>query len=362
MPTDQDIAVVGAGCVGLSAAFALRAARANVSVYERGRPGGGQSAGSSRILRLNHLDERMIPFVVRANEIFGRWEGKFHEELLGRGGVLVTGPTAQERRQKLVAEGVDVTPASPHSHADILPIARGWTTDEAFVEPGAAIWTERTIRALADDLTASLVRETVLAVRPMGTAVEVFTEGGVREHARVIVAAGAGTAPLASPLGIQLPLQRTLHLRGAFRIREPRGHVVPCLQDSTGEYGPGVYAAPDPTGQLYAVGLSGREGELGAGEGLDETIAVRQRTEEYVRAALPGLDPTAVDWTVCPVTRLPWGSDAVGCWIHGHVAIVAGHNLWKWAPALGAELSRWATDGHLEPLLRPETRLGSHEE
>ena len=44
-------AVVGAGIVGLAAAHALRARGADVTLYESGPPGGGQSAGQGRIFR-----------------------------------------------------------------------------------------------------------------------------------------------------------------------------------------------------------------------------------------------------------------------------------------------------------------------
>nr|WP_255396344.1 FAD-dependent oxidoreductase [Kocuria sp. CNJ-770] len=41
------VAVVGAGIVGLATAHALRARGADVTLYESGPPGGGQSAGQS---------------------------------------------------------------------------------------------------------------------------------------------------------------------------------------------------------------------------------------------------------------------------------------------------------------------------
>jgi sarcosine oxidase len=42
----SDVAVVGAGIVGLATADAVRRRGASVHVYERGTPGGGQSGAS----------------------------------------------------------------------------------------------------------------------------------------------------------------------------------------------------------------------------------------------------------------------------------------------------------------------------
>src|SRR5690606_5679989 len=77
----------------------------------------------------------------------------------------------------------------------------------------------------------------------------------------------------------------------------------------------------------------------------DALHALAERTVAYVRRALPGLDPTPVGHVHCWTTTLPWGDDGVAVWERENVALVAGHNLFKQAPALGQGLAGIAAGG-----------------
>jgi sarcosine oxidase len=60
----------------------------------------------------------------------------------------------------------------------------------------------------------------------------------------------------------------------------------------------------------------------------------------------------------CWVTELPWASDAIAVWETPGASFLAGHNLFKHAPALGRALAQSVIDGKLADDLSPQARLG----
>jgi len=358
----MEVAVVGAGIVGLSAAHALRERGATVRVYERGRPGGGQSAGESRLFRHAHADPRQVEMAKRSRAIWREWEESFGTELVSSDGVVALGDSALELLDGLDRiGGVDARRIDAGELGELLPPLAGYDGPAVLDADGGSIRTTAAIAALAEGVGEALVTEEVLSLRPQGERVTLRSGTGRATFDRVVVCAGRGTAPLANTVGLSLPIELAAHLRLTFELSGPPPQRLACLQDSSGEFPEtGVYAAPEPGNRRYAVGLS-ETLEVASDGGIIDPAALdslSERTIGYVREALPGLDPEPAEFVHGWVTAAPWSEDGLGIWRQEGVLFAAGHNLFKMAPELGRELASAALGDEVAEALRPEARLG----
>ncbi|WP_171046752.1 FAD-binding oxidoreductase [Pseudarthrobacter sp. NamE5] len=357
------VAVVGAGIVGLSTAHALRKAGAEVLVFEPGPPGSGQSAGESRIFRHAHDDVRLASFVSRSRRLWRNWEAEFGVELVSGAGAVAIGDSVEDKLR--VLSQLPEIPAemlAPAQLAARLPILADFRGKAMVDADGGAIRTRAAFSALTGKLKDALVAEHVLAVRHAAAGdVEVRTGTRLDRFDHVVLCAGRGTAGLARGAGLDITVELAAHARVTFRVRADVKAPLPTFQDASGVFAEtGVYAAPSADNRRYAVGLSEttevhQDGSLVDPTSLDVLCA---RASAYVRQALPGLDPEPLDYVHCWVTRLPWGDDGVGIWSTGKISAVAGHNLFKQAPALGEALAETALSGVVPAVLRPESQLG----
>jgi sarcosine oxidase len=339
-----EVAVVGAGISGLSVGYALLRRGVDFRVFETGVPGAGQSAGRTRVFRHGHDDERLVSLSVRARLEWERLEAELGPRLLGRQGVLICGPNVAERAASFEAAGVPARLVDRDGQAAALPVVAPPEEEALLDELGGGIDVRAAIDGLATAIGARLVTATVFGIKAAEGRAELHTSEGIVSAGRVIVCAGAQVEPFASRLGVDLPLEIELHARASFRVREP-GASLACLQDRSNAHGETVYAAPMPDGREYAIGL-GTEHE----PPVEEALA---RLGAYVERGMPGLDPQPASIRLCKTSILPWGADAFAVWRAGPVALLAGANLFKFAPLLGELLADDDTDE-----LAPEQRLG----
>jgi sarcosine oxidase len=363
MAAEPDIAVVGAGIVGLSTAYALYEREHSVHVYERGRPGDAQSGGESRIFRHIHEDPRLIRLAREARSIWRDWEERFACELLSGDGVVAIGSAVQPRMALLQADGeVAARLIDPAELAERLPLLAPWEGPAILDEAGGVIRTRATIGALSRALEDQLVFDEVLSLRVTSAGtVELRAAGTRREYACVVICAGRGTAALARGAGLSLPVRQALHVRLSYPVLVDPPARLACLLDSSQAFGePSAYADPLPGNAAYAVGVGetsvNEDGSVIDAAGLQ---AVTERTNAYVARALPGLQPNPFEARHCWVTELPWSPDGFALWENGGLLTFAGNHLFKHAPALGRALAAAALGEGVPANLRPGARLGA---
>jgi sarcosine oxidase len=358
-----EIAVIGGGIVGLSTAYALSERGVAVRLYEAGLPGGGQSAGESRIFRHAHDDPRLVKFARDSRDVWSEWAERFDVELVSPDGALAIGESALERLRVLErVGGVAAHEIDSDEIAARMPLLAEYSGPAMFDQAGGAIRTRAAISALAGQLGDAIVTGEVVSIDPRSDGtVEVRSVTDRAVHSKVIVCAGRETARLARSVGLSLPVRLAAHVRLTFGVKDAAPTRVACLQDGSGAFGEvGVYATPLPGNDRYAVGLSETVTVRDDGTFIDpEALAsLDERARRYVARALPGLDPEPLEYVHCWVTDLPWSEDGVAVWETGSILFVAGHNLFKQAPSLGRALARAATGDGLAGELRPAARLG----
>ncbi|MGC4964285.1 NAD(P)/FAD-dependent oxidoreductase [Gordonia sp. DT101] len=363
MSVTSDVAVVGAGIIGLSTAYHLAEQGLSVTIYESGVPGRGQSAGQSRIFRHAHDDPRLIELAVRARELWRGWSDEFGTELVSDDGAIALGGAVPRRLALLRQAGVPVEAIDRGALRELLPALADYD-GAAMIDPGGgSIHTRAAIEALRSRFADRIVAEQVISLHHRGDGVTVHAPTTLGDHGAVVICAGRGTAALARGVGLALPVRLGAHVRVSFATRG-RVDRLPTLQDGSGAFGAtGVYAAAYPDRSGYGLGLSENveahdDGAIDDGPRLTRLASA---AAEYVERALPGMDPTPRDVVHCWVTALPWGDDGVAIWQAGRIFAVAGHNLFKHAPVIGAAGADAVRAGRVPAGFTADDRLGAAE-
>lgn len=224
-PTNTNLVVVGAGIVGASVAYHAARAGAAVTLVDAGRPGAGVTAnsfawiGSSGIRTGPAAELRMA-----ATDEYRRVEAELPGLPVTWSGSLSwrTADSAPEAGpgQKII-DAATVATLEPNLRQP--PDWAIWAPDDAAVDPVGV--TERLIAGARNHGAQVHPEVAVTAIRrdTTGRIAGVDTTAGPLSGTTVVLAAGAATAALAAPLGIQVPVDPSPAT--LFRFRAPANLV-----------------------------------------------------------------------------------------------------------------------------------------
>jgi sarcosine oxidase len=337
-----EVLVVGAGVVGLAAAWALARSGRDVLALEQFRVGHdrGSSHGSSRIFRLAYDDPQWVRLAQEALPLWRELEAESGVELLSLQGLLDTGRPAEPLREALEACGVSSESLDPAGVERRFGIRlRGPAIFQA--EAGVA-WAQRTLQALRR--TVEVDEDTrVLALEPRDGGVRVETTRGPVEARVALVCAGPWARPLLATIGIELPVRVTRETVAYFRLAGDR--PLPSIIDWEPPEGRGT--------QVYVLAAGGGLVKIGlhhAGAGADPDEAGEPDAEavalasEWAARSLPveSADPAGAD------TCLYTTTDDERFLLERHGPVIVGSacsgHAFKFAPAVGVRLAALAEE------------------
>ncbi|MDQ7908631.1 FAD-dependent oxidoreductase [Phytohabitans sp. ZYX-F-186] len=336
---DVKVAVVGAGVVGLAASAALLDRGADVVCLDRAGPMAERSTGSSRIFRLAHGSADLVALARDARAGWARWSEAAGRPLVRDVGCLVSGALTLEWTAVMLKAGAPYTMVGPDWPELGLPVRRA---PHVLLHDttGGVIDAEATGAHLTARVGPALRTSLVYALEERGTGARVHTPDGPLDVDAVLIAAGAGTSPLAAEVGLYTPAGLAHHVRFTFATRQA-GPLRAWIDQSPGRLA--TYQHLAGPGRWSVGGLldhAGVDWEAGRAEA---TRMSREAVLGYVREHLDGVAPAVLDELYC--TTVAGLGDGFHLRRRGPFTAVYGDNLFKFAPLLGDLLAAAVTEG-----------------
>lgn len=279
-----DVAIVGGGIVGCSAAWRLAERGLKVAVFERGVVASEQSSRAWGFVRQQGRHEAEVPLAAEANRLWIEQTKRFGQDATGfePGGILV--PAETEADEERVTSGHEIATRfqlrtrilNRAEIKELVPeLAGNWrsglfTAGDAHAEPGVST---RTIAMAAREAGVTIHENTpIVAVERQGGQVKgVVTGRGRCDAAVVLLASGIGTPALARPLGHNLPIQVIRSSVGQTQAGKPFTRVA--------MWGPRVAYRPRADGS-FTIG----NGYRGLGADYDLTVDSLRNLKHFLPA------------------------------------------------------------------------------
>jgi sarcosine oxidase len=330
------IAVVGAGVVGLSVTAQLIARGVDVTCFERsGVVMGERSAGTSRIFRLAHAAPDLVWLAQLSRDGFRQWEAAADVRMVGKQGCALS--LADLPVWTAAMEAADAPFEVVEGSSERLRVPAVVLPEAALIDPSGGVIDVDAVRTyLAACARHAVMSEPVYAIDDGGS---VWSPSRRASFDAVLVAAGAGTLPLAEQVGIYVPSTLVHHVRFTFPIDDSSDWQ--CWIDKPAA-GMGTYQHLSGPGQWSVGGAVPPElvaWEVGRKSASE---ASRDAVTRYVRERLIA-EPTVIESLYC--TTVPNLGDGFTIHRSGAVLAISGDNLFKLAPLLGEVLADACLDG-----------------
>jgi sarcosine oxidase len=344
----SEFVVVGAGLLGLSAAWALRGLGREVTVVEQARVGHvrGGSHGACRIFRLGYEDPAYVMLARQARGLWTELEDASGQRLLHPVPQLTFGPQMPEVAAAMDQAGAACELISAGEAAGRFPGVA--VAGPVLVEPDSAVISaDRALAALAAQAGQVTAGVRVTALDDDGRRVRLRTTDGDVEARCAIVCAGPWTPGLLP--GVAVPGQATLEQVAYLATTSAPLADWPIFVHYGGEF---PYGLPVPGSDRYKIGIH-HGGPVIDPDHQDhaEDPDLSGRIEQAARTFLPGLNPQPVGIERCLYDNSPdtdfiidrIGNVVVGCGTSGH-GFKFGPLLGQWLAGMAAGQARQAGD------------------
>ena len=355
MPAQQ-VAVVGGGAVGVTAARELADAGAAVTLFERGSVAAGSSGRAAGICYDAFAEDVDARVAARAVERFREFSGRGDFAFDRTPYVwFVTEPGAKaeairEQVDAMQRHGRDVERVDGDDLASEFPALRTEDVVEAAVARDAAV----VDTSAYAHLLADLAREAGVEIRehePASVGIDPVLVNAT-EYDDVVVAAGAHTKQVLAEAGVAIPLK-------PYRVQaltaDAPGEGLPTVYDATAGY----YARPHPEGLLAGDGTEPVEAAPDGydRDGDDWFVAA---LDDRLRDRFPGYEPDVERAWAGLCTATPDRDPLLGELREGLYVAAGwqGHGFMR-APATGEAIAEQVLGGEGIPAFDPTRFDGS---